>query len=558
MKQLIYTILFVLAIDVTFQNCANPGAPTGGPKDTIPPVLISSIPLNGTTNFTSNTIELEFSEYITAEKLKQQLIITPSTSINYKSITKRNKLIIKLDGSLQDSTTYNFNFADGVSDITEKNPAINLSIAFSTGSSIDSMSVKGNIEELLTHEPGKGYVVGLYPKTDSLNYFADKPMYFTTANDSGKFQMNYIKRGIYKILAFNDDNGNYLLDPAEESHGFLQEDIHLDSATEISTIRCLLQNVKPLALINARPVGRYAEIKFNKAVNNYSIDPFVHSNIVGENNDIIRLYKPENIQYGDTTISYIQAQDSLGNQISDTIKYVYVDSNRKPSTFSQNIKNQNLQTGNQQTLQLSFTKPIAYFDTTKISIQSDSSIYFVPEFNHSWNQTRTGIDIHLQLTDLIIDSLLSTLIIEDSTIIDSTAKPSNQPNVPSLAIFTEDGAFLSIENDTSSAKSIPIKKPGPKPTGVLKISLDTQETHFTFELLNKNDQVVYQKSNAKVFSFPNVKAGEYKIRVLIDSNQDGFWSHGNLLKNEEPEEVFIPDEKTSVRENWVVELNLSF
>ena len=266
MKQLFYIIIFILFIDISFQNCANVGRPTGGSKDTIPPTLIYATPINGTTNFSDQVIKLEFSEYINADKLQQQLIITPGTDITYKSFVKKNKLIVKLDGKLKDSTTYNFNFANGVTDITEKNPAINLSLAFSTGSFIDSLSVEGSVEKLLTKEPGKNYVAGLYPLTDSLDYFADKPMYFTTANDSGIFKLNYIKKGNYKIISFDDDNGNFLLDPETESHGFLEAVIVLDSATILEPIRCILQNVKPIQLINARPVGRYVEIKFNKTI----------------------------------------------------------------------------------------------------------------------------------------------------------------------------------------------------------------------------------------------------------------------------------------------------
>ena len=39
-------------------NCANQRTPTGGPKDTIPPILISSIPLNENVNLNNNWISL--------------------------------------------------------------------------------------------------------------------------------------------------------------------------------------------------------------------------------------------------------------------------------------------------------------------------------------------------------------------------------------------------------------------------------------------------------------------------------------------------------------------
>ena len=85
-------------------------------------------------------------------------------------------------------------------------------------------------------------------------------MYFTSSNEAGEYSIEYIKTGTYKILAFEDDNGNLLLDPETEQHGFLEQTIQLDSAITLRPIRCILQNVKPIQLINARPAGPYVEL----------------------------------------------------------------------------------------------------------------------------------------------------------------------------------------------------------------------------------------------------------------------------------------------------------
>lgn len=561
MKQILYIVIFIVLIDLSFQNCANPGRPTGGPKDTIPPTLTYSYPINGTTNFQENTIELEFSEYINADKIKQQLIITPSTDINYKSIVKRNKLIIRLDGELEDSTTYNFNFANGVTDITEKNPAINLSIAVSTGPSIDSMSIQGSVEDLLTQEPSKTFVVGLYPISDSLDLLASKPMYFATTNDSGNYKIQYIKSDNYRVIAFEDDNGNYILDPETESHGFLADTVRLDSATNLPSIRCLVQNVKPLSLINARPVGRYVEIKFNKSVDDYELTPPTPSNIVGENKDIIRLYKPVHVNYNDSITTYINASDSLGNSITDTIRYVYIESNRKPSAFNYSFNPNSLLLTDTPKINLQFSKPIQSFDTSKILMEADTLITYKPNYSYEWNSNSTQLDLSVLVTKALIDSLLSTLPKPDTTAADTIQttglkKPSNQ--TPQFSLSAEDGAFISVEQDSSTVKSVRIKESGTKSTGVLKVSLTTEKTHYWFQLLDTNDKVAYQNANSKSFSLSSVKPGTYSIRILIDDNKDGKWSYGNLMQNKEPEEVFIYDGSTSIRENWVVELDISF
>ncbi len=557
MKQLLYTIIFILIFDLSFQRCANPGRPSGGPKDTIPPTLIYSSPTSGTLNFNESLLELEFSEYINADKLKQQLIITPSTDLNYKAIVKRNKLAIKLEGDLQDSTTYNFNFANGVTDITEKNPAVNLSIAISTGPFIDSMSVKGSVEYLINQEPGKGFVIGLYPLTDSLDVFTDKPMYFTTANDSGNYEINYIKTGNYKIISFEDDNGNFLLDPDNEPHGFLSDTIQLDSATNLPVIRCVLQNIKPLKLINTRSIGSYVEVKFNKTVDSITIEPMNPYNLIGESKDVLRLYKPESINYNDTITSYIQASDSVGNTILDTIKYVFLESNRKPANFTYSFVQNKLELTDKPQIQLSFSKPIDTLIKNKISIQADSLLRLIPTFDYSWNRNNTKVDLTFDITESFIDSLQLSITPTDTVTTDSISL-NNSITPSELLLFIEEGAFISVENDSSSEKSTGIRKVIDKPKGVLNVTLDTDLTHYEFQLLNTSNEVVQKISNTSTFSLEAVQPGKYKIRILIDSDKDGTWTYGNLLKNKEPEEVFIYEEQTSIRENWVVELSITF
>ncbi|MBC6425416.1 MAG: hypothetical protein GDA51_02870, partial [Ekhidna sp.] len=85
MKKYIYPFLFWLTLQVILYQCANPASPTGGPKDTIPPVLIESQPVRGQTNFISKELNFVFSEYVSAVQLSQKAIITPKTDIKFKA-----------------------------------------------------------------------------------------------------------------------------------------------------------------------------------------------------------------------------------------------------------------------------------------------------------------------------------------------------------------------------------------------------------------------------------------------------------------------------------------
>ncbi len=72
LKYCIYIFLFFSII-----NCAKKASPTGGPKDTIPPVLISASPKLNTTFFDKEEVKFIFNEYVKLDDIDKQLIISP-------------------------------------------------------------------------------------------------------------------------------------------------------------------------------------------------------------------------------------------------------------------------------------------------------------------------------------------------------------------------------------------------------------------------------------------------------------------------------------------------
>ena len=61
---LLRSAVAMLFMGAFFSRCANIMTPEGGPKDTIPPVIIRLQPDNFTTNFTGKKIYIEFDEYV--------------------------------------------------------------------------------------------------------------------------------------------------------------------------------------------------------------------------------------------------------------------------------------------------------------------------------------------------------------------------------------------------------------------------------------------------------------------------------------------------------------
>ena len=58
-KTILYKVVVIFSVLLFFQ-CANRGTANGGEKDTTPPVIISEMPKNFSTNFSGNEIKIYF------------------------------------------------------------------------------------------------------------------------------------------------------------------------------------------------------------------------------------------------------------------------------------------------------------------------------------------------------------------------------------------------------------------------------------------------------------------------------------------------------------------
>ncbi|MCS6833210.1 MAG: Ig-like domain-containing protein, partial [Flammeovirgaceae bacterium] len=174
------SLLFFFALN----RCANVQPPQGGAKDTIPPILVGSIPSNGALNVKENVVTLFFNEDIVLENLSKELVIAPNEGNSFRHILKRNKLILRFEKPFRDSTTYTLDFRNTVRDFSEKNPAKNLRLAFSTWNILDTLFIKGEVRHLFTGKPINDAIVALYTDGDTLSITKDAPLYFAKTNEN--------------------------------------------------------------------------------------------------------------------------------------------------------------------------------------------------------------------------------------------------------------------------------------------------------------------------------------------------------------------------------------
>lgn len=456
MKHSLWLALFWIVLFVA-GSCARQGTPTGGPKDTIPPQQVRMYPELETVNFDEDEIELEFNEYVEARELKRELIITPPIE-DYKFYISRRTLYLEIEEELRDSTTYTFNFREAIKDISEKNPAQNLVVAFSTGPTIDSFQVSGTVRNLLTQQPVEDAVVSLYDVNDTLNAFTGPPMYLAKTDEEGDYTIRYIREGLYQVYAFIDENSNLKVDSNNEPFGFKSDPIYLgsdvnrtlavDSVRQIDTISLKnksvdlviqRQDIRPITLQSARANGKYFEIKFNKSLNDYSLQPIgdissdtrqfledsvefnlADSSVVLFSNfqdqqKVIRIY---NTLRQDSLAVQLSATDSAQQALSDTVLYLkFAETRRQPVDFTTQFTTEGSEITDTITGTFIFSKPIARVNTDSILLSYDTLFYIPINYEQSlnWNDTWDNIDLTIPISQReLIDSVIYYSEINDS------------------------------------------------------------------------------------------------------------------------------------------------
>lgn len=202
--------------------CARVGtAPTGGPKDLAPPVLLKALPQEGSTGFDAKEITLDFDEYIVL-KNTDKIVTSPVISqISYQANLKR--LFIRIEDTLRENQTYSINFKDAIGDLHESTPLRNYTYYFSTGTSIDSGRLSGLVLDAFSLAPVKEASVMLYAGQPQEYPLTTPPDYIAVTDTAGMFSLQYIKEGCYYVLAGSDENHNYLIEPTEEKTAFASD-----------------------------------------------------------------------------------------------------------------------------------------------------------------------------------------------------------------------------------------------------------------------------------------------------------------------------------------------
>jgi len=580
-KLLLYSgVLFIL---FGLYRCANVIAPTGGPKDVTPPKVVKSIPANHSANFTGNKFSITFDEYIKLAKITQQLLVSPPMAKTPDFRLKGKTLSVRFNETLKPNTTYSIFFGDAIQDITEGNPLHNYTYVFSTGKSVDSLSLQGEVVNAKDLKPADNIFVMLYKNDndtiplDSLPLLV-KPFYLSKTDKKGKFLFSGLADTSYLIFALKDENYSLTFDQPTEKIAFLDSLVKpqfrpvpkIDSSLlDTLTVKLPPDSVKMVADSLRHLADSLADAKMSsyklylflepdtvqKLLKTKLIRPntvqFVF-NIPGENISIQSLnFHPDSVWYRsewtksrDTLLWFLHlphpdtlslivlhGKDTLGSPTVRIIPKQKFFRKRKKGTQTKKKLYLSwkpsvlgiIKPG--QKVVLTFGQPVGKVIADSILlVQGKDSLYHPPFI------FLDSLHRQLYFPIKIKDGSIYRLILPDSSIIDWNH-------------FYNKKIILSLHSKVLKEYSD------------LNVTLKPEQPgNYIFEILTEKETSVAIRyfSAATVLHFPRVNPGKYLFKIIFDRNDNKKWDPGNYLKKQLPEKVIYFKNMARFRANWEV------
>lgn len=209
-------LFFAVLAAAIFVQCASIAQPQGGPRDSLPPLIISTVPAQKATNFKGKQIALNFNEYVALRDQQAEFLVSPP-NINGSKPTltvKGRSVLVDFDEQPDSNTTYRLDFGNSIADNNEGNRLGNYAYIFSTGPDLDTLMMSGLTIDAQTRDSVIGAMLFFYDaRADSVKVydstlFNARPDAVFRSDSSGFFVADILKDKDYRVYAILDKNGN--------------------------------------------------------------------------------------------------------------------------------------------------------------------------------------------------------------------------------------------------------------------------------------------------------------------------------------------------------------
>ena len=554
-------VALILGMTIFSHSCANTTTPpTGGPKDTIPPVITEIYPALGQVNVPvhKTKLELEFNEYVVVKDPKSLYLSPPLEKAPLHKI-KGKSVIVYFEGDLDSNKTYTLDVTNAIADNNEGNMFPGYTLVFSTGERIDSMVVTGLVQDCNTLMPLKGATVMLYKDHADSAIFLKRPDAAVKTDEWGFFCLRNIQDTVYRMYAIMDENNNNIYEAENEKVAFIDTLIRpvvmvSDSLPELmkydmkDTLNCLARNTEyELNIFREKP----------------SKQMIVNKERIGERTAYITFMAPY-AQVDSIWIKGVPADKLITqfNIVQDSLEIWVNDPKPQPDTLFLNVKYMKTDTLgllNSFTEEIKLTKPrksvAAKASKKDIKKEDTTAVFTMDAKPENIEQYGFVMEFKYPLVESAFDSLVFRSVnprqqesIGKYTVTQDSLNLRKYVIMPSEKLQQGYEYFLKIPhrkfrdingfyNDSSEVK---VTLPSDDKLSTLILNLSGVNNKYIVDLLNeKRDKTLrsYIITGDAALTFPYLKAGKYSIRITEDLNRNGIVDTGNLLEHRQPEKV---------------------
>lgn len=552
----------ILGTMIFSHSCANTTTPpSGGPKDTIPPVLKKVEPYDGTIMVPRHKpkVSFTFDEFVVV-KDQQSLFLSPPGEKALKYKMRGKSVIMVFENDLDSNKTYTIDITNAIADNNEGNMFPGYTLTFSTGSTIDSMMITGIVQDCNTLMPVKGATVMLYKDQADSAVFKHRPDAAGKTDDWGFFCLRNIQDTVYRLYAVKDENNNNMYEADNERVAFYDSLIRPvtkvnDSIPELKkyimtdTLACLARKTEyELSLFKEKP----------------SKQMIVNKERIGERTAYITFMAPY-AQVDSIWITGVPPEKLITqfNIQQDSLEIWVNDPRPQPDTLFLNVDYMKTDTlGNlmRYVEEIKLSKPrksgaAAKSSKRDIKKEDTTAVFTLEAKPETVEQYGFVIEFKYPIVESAFDSLtFRYLNPKQQEFTDKYTVTQDSLNLRKYIIRPESKLlpgyeyylkvphrkFRDINGYYNDSTEVKVMLPNDDKLSTMTINLSNVRNKYIIDLLNeKRDNIIRSFIIDKDASlvFPYLKAGKYSLRLTEDLNRNGIVDTGNLLEKKQPEKV---------------------
>lgn len=556
----IIPVSIILGMTIFSHSCANTTTPpTGGPKDTIPPVITEIFPAMGQTEVPVHKTELRimFNEYVTVKDPKS-LFLSPPLEKAPKFKLKGKGVVVYFESDLDSNKTYTLDLTNAIADNNEGNMFPGFTLVFSTGSVIDTMMVTGIVQDCNSLKPLKGATVMLYKDQADSAVFLKRPDAAVKTDEWGFFCLRNIQDTVYRVYAIIDENNNNMYDPETEKIAFID--------TLFQPVRYVIDSLPELQKYDMKDtlhcLARTTEVELNIFREKPSKQMIVNRERVGERTAYITFMAPY-AQIDSIWIRDVAAENLITqfNIMQDSLEIWVNDPRPQPDTLFLNVrymKTDSLGMLNPFTEELKLLKPKkspGKSSTRDIKKADTLAVFTLEAKPETVEQYGFTIEFAYPLVESAFDSLVfrsinprqqetfgKYTVLQDSLNLRKYIITPTEKLQPGYEYFLKvpHRKFRDINGFYNDSSEVKVTLPNDDKLSTLYLGLSNVHNKYIVDLLNeKRDKVLrqYIVEGDQTLIFPYLKPGKYSIRITEDLNRNGIVDTGILLERKQPEKV---------------------